>query len=391
MVHYRYNAVLPTPAMPYMLERDSAAFRQLLCKSLNLGELEVIDTWTEGGSTFVKTVTRPDLGNWVPSAFKASLSGDKLAFHDIIEYNPQQLRNSPYVLKVRSTLPFFKKKAKIENTLTIEEIDSCSCRQTLEGEVSIPVAGIGKIIERVVKDSLDKTYKSLPQVLGRWMEVRQELIKQKGLEALTAGRPDIPIGTAPLAGVDATITARPVLAKVSLGKQSSLAAVPEDHAADVQLAADAAAKAAGAEALADAPLAAPLHRLIGTGDRTESCSIYYDAEANWHDIPLDRIVAELEEEDTFAVHAPSMPTDAMPEPSAPVVQLPQSAPLHVLELDEAGQPIPALYQTPTGSRIKAAHKRYPSLEEAKLRMESIASKTKTGGKKLFSFVKKVAA
>ena len=50
---------------------------------LKLGTVEMSDVWSEGESTFVRLVTRPDFGSWVPKGVQGSASGKSIEFHDV--------------------------------------------------------------------------------------------------------------------------------------------------------------------------------------------------------------------------------------------------------------------------------------------------------------------
>lgn len=41
----------------------------------------------------------------------------------------------------------------------IEEIDENTCRQVLQGHIKVNMFGVGRIVEGIVKDSLQNTYK----------------------------------------------------------------------------------------------------------------------------------------------------------------------------------------------------------------------------------------
>jgi hypothetical protein len=71
-------------AARYFIERDSAAFRALLAHTLRLGQPRFGDTWREGGSTFVRLVTRPELASWAPAAVRGLVAGAaEVEFHDV--------------------------------------------------------------------------------------------------------------------------------------------------------------------------------------------------------------------------------------------------------------------------------------------------------------------
>jgi hypothetical protein len=65
MVRFTLEAVLPTDARRYFIEKDTPAFNALKASVLGLGALEFVDSWQEGDKKFVKLLTKPDVGKWV--------------------------------------------------------------------------------------------------------------------------------------------------------------------------------------------------------------------------------------------------------------------------------------------------------------------------------------
>ncbi len=57
--------------------------------------------------------------------------------------------------------------ATISCTLTIEEVSDHECRQTLEGDVSIGVIGLGALAERIICHSLKDVYSGIPEIARR--------------------------------------------------------------------------------------------------------------------------------------------------------------------------------------------------------------------------------
>ncbi|KAL4425872.1 hypothetical protein ABPG75_009888 [Micractinium tetrahymenae] len=189
---FRVEALLPAPAHTYFLERDSAAFRSLLSKVLKIGQLEFNDLWHEGSSSFVRMVTKPEFGSWVPKSVAGQLQSSNLEFHDIIEYNPAHIASPPYKIFVRTESPFLKDKLDIQLTLTIEEVEpGVSCRQILEGHLRVKMFGVGRIVEGIVKDSLINTYKKLPEIVRRWQLFREEALARGDGRQLLLGRPPV--------------------------------------------------------------------------------------------------------------------------------------------------------------------------------------------------------
>lgn len=189
---FRVEAVLPAPARTYFLERDSAAFRSLLSKVLKIGQLEFNDLWREGNSSFVRMITKPEFGSWVPKGVASQLNSNQLEFHDIIEYNPAYISSPPYKIFVRTESPFLKDKLDIQLTLTIEELDDgARCRQILEGHIHVKMFGVGRIVESIVKDSLHNTYKKLPEIVRRWQLFREDALRTGDSKQLLLGRPPV--------------------------------------------------------------------------------------------------------------------------------------------------------------------------------------------------------
>lgn len=189
---FRVEALLPVPAATYFLERDSAAFRSLLSKVLKIGQLTFNDLWHEGASSYVRMVTKPEFGSWVPKSVAGQLQSSNLEFHDIIEYNPAYIAAPPYRIFVRTESPFLKDKLDIQLTLTIEEVEpGVSCRQILEGHIRVKMFGVGRIVEGIVKESLDNTYKKLPEIVRRWQLFREEALRSGDGRQLLVGRPPV--------------------------------------------------------------------------------------------------------------------------------------------------------------------------------------------------------
>ena len=60
---------------------------------------------------------------------------------------------------------------KIDCVLTIEEVEGGKCRQTLEGDVTIGIPGLGRIAERIICSSLRDVYSGIPEIVERCVGV----------------------------------------------------------------------------------------------------------------------------------------------------------------------------------------------------------------------------
>ncbi|KAK9802696.1 hypothetical protein WJX73_007729 [Symbiochloris irregularis] len=184
------TAVLPLSAQAYFLERDSAPFRALMCEVLDLGEVEWTDSWKEGNKYYHRLVTRPDYERWVPKIGRKYVQPKDLDFYDTIEYDPEQLKAPPYRLPCTSSLELLGEKLEARRTIVIDAIDDTHCRHSVEGDVRVRIFGIGRLAENGVIDSTVKTFRALPNVLERYLEVRQQMLQtESGRAALMEGRP----------------------------------------------------------------------------------------------------------------------------------------------------------------------------------------------------------
>ena len=54
----------------------------------------------------------------------------------------------------------------MEFTLTIEEVEpGRSCRQTLEGDLDVRIPVLGRLVERIIADSLHRVYSGIPAIV----------------------------------------------------------------------------------------------------------------------------------------------------------------------------------------------------------------------------------
>jgi len=190
-------AILQTDANRYFVERDSAAFRSLLAKTLNLSHYKFEEAWRDGDSVFVRLITKPEVASWVPSAVRnAAASSTEIEFNDIIEYRMEDISYPPYRLHVRTESPFLGQKLHVRTTLTIEDMGGGRSRQTLSGVVHVRILGIGRVVEKLVCESIQNTYKRLPEIVEKWEAFRQEAIRRGDPFTLVAGRPPIGGGDA---------------------------------------------------------------------------------------------------------------------------------------------------------------------------------------------------
>lgn len=192
------RSILPIEYSRYFIERDGEAFRKLFAATLKLGNLmfddeeesmTVIQDDADPGCV-VRLVTKPDLASWVPAKVRhAVASAAEIEFHDDIEYRYSDIREPPFRLRVSTRSPFLGKKFSLHSTLTITPVDAWSCEQRLHGYVEVHMLGFGGFIERMVKDSVEGTYRKLPGVISLWNTKRKEMIANGDFSELVRGRP----------------------------------------------------------------------------------------------------------------------------------------------------------------------------------------------------------
>lgn len=195
-------------------------------------------TWPHCPTPPAHSPSPPPLTAQVPKSVASQLQSSNLEFIDVIEYNPAFISASPYRIFVRTESPFLKDKLDVRMTMTIEEAEGgaacrqvggarqgacgghqrwghCCCKvlgtrrvsvlswqfpartpspqlhphprphchlpppvQILEGHIRVKMFGVGRIVEGIVKDSLQNVrcaglaWRHQRQMLGRlcsWM------------------------------------------------------------------------------------------------------------------------------------------------------------------------------------------------------------------------------
>lgn len=194
MTVLHYEALLPINAKQWFVERDTAAYLSLQSRMLNLGRQEFVESWKQGDVAFVKMVTKPNPGAWLPgSAQKSLVKDDQLEMVDTIAFEGQQLdRGPPYVLPVKSEIPVLGGKTDIHFKITIVDAGPNKTKQILDGSATIKIFGLGKLAEKMLKRSMKQTYEKLPEVVQKWQMHRNDIARGPGGEArLLAGRPSV--------------------------------------------------------------------------------------------------------------------------------------------------------------------------------------------------------
>lgn len=85
----------------------------------------------------------------------------------MLEYRPELIEREPFQINVKTESPFLGNKLDVQLKLIIEAVDENTCRQVLAGSIKVNMFGVGRIVEGIVKDSLQNTYKYVAGPAGR--------------------------------------------------------------------------------------------------------------------------------------------------------------------------------------------------------------------------------
>eukprot|EP00899_Mesostigma_viride_P020852 jgi/Mesvir1/28769/Mv19734-RA.1 len=173
MAPLKLSCEIPMNADVYFRERDCPAFRALLCKTLGMKEMYVMDAYRKDGRHTIKLKTVPRVE--IPRSLSKFLGKEEISYIDELAYPDEQAHATKRSIDFSSVPPLFQNKVDIGGTLTIESVGAQTCRQTLEGHVNVDVFGLKKPVEQLIIRSLETTYKQLPAVVTKWVVQRRSL------------------------------------------------------------------------------------------------------------------------------------------------------------------------------------------------------------------------
>lgn len=155
--------------------------------------IALVDSWQEDGKVVVKQSTSPDVSAWIPAstgyttafvvthqptssdyASYVKYYTDSIEYHDLMEF-PATM-SPPYTIRVRAK-PAFTETVSTDNTLVIHPIDETSCRQVLHSSITCNIVGIGGFVESYLRDSLERIYAGYAQVMAKWVQHREALLR----------------------------------------------------------------------------------------------------------------------------------------------------------------------------------------------------------------------
>ncbi len=198
------SGVLDIPAQRYFVERDGEEFRRFFASTLKLGHLIFDDIFgdtnvdpeghvpdlvtttsneTPPSQKAIRLITRPDLSAWVPQAVRNKVShASELEFHDDIVYDGRSIEKPPYGLEISTRSPFLgEKRFRLQSRMEITPTpDGLGCIHTYRGHIEVHLLGFGGLVERMVRDSIQSTYRKLPDLIQKWNVKREEILKQHG-------------------------------------------------------------------------------------------------------------------------------------------------------------------------------------------------------------------
>lgn len=204
------SGVLDISADQYFVERDGNAFREFFASTLKLGQLifedDILAVLNDDGATEglgrttshkaveVRLITRPDVSAWVPHAIRSKVGhASEIEFHDDIVYDGRRMERPPYGLTILTRSPFLgEKRFRLQSRMEITPTpDGQRCIHTYKGQVHVHLLGFGGLVERMVRDSVEQTYRKLPDLIRKWNVKRQEILDAHGgdTSVLLKGRP----------------------------------------------------------------------------------------------------------------------------------------------------------------------------------------------------------
>lgn len=210
------SGVLDISANRYFIERDGEAFREFFASTLKLGHLLFDDVFDDTGAGIgrtmsdstattsskapaarrrtVRLITRPDLSAWVPQAVRNKVGhASEIEFHDDILYEVESIEKPPYGLTISTRSPFLgEKRFRLQSRMEITPTsDGLGCVHTYKGHIEVHLLGFGGLVERMVRDSIQSTYRKLPGLIQKWNAKREKILEEHGGDSKTLlqGRP----------------------------------------------------------------------------------------------------------------------------------------------------------------------------------------------------------
>mmetsp|Transcript_51362 Transcript_51362/g.164206 ORF Transcript_51362/g.164206 Transcript_51362/m.164206 type:complete len:423 (-) Transcript_51362:32-1300(-) len=161
----------------FWAERTSPAFLSLQAEFLKLAVAEVMSNTVDGGVMTTKLRTIPDLK--LPYMVKSYLNGSDVEFIDTLQFPAQA--SAPYEARF-TTVNNITERTEVGGLLRVERIGEGRCRQSLQGDCIVKLAGVGGVIERIIVGELQKTYQQLPALVEQWLIVRESHMDDAALK-----------------------------------------------------------------------------------------------------------------------------------------------------------------------------------------------------------------
>lgn len=100
---------------------------------------------------------------------------DSIEYVDVMEF-PAELTHPPYIIHI-NTRPAFTETVSTTSTLTIHATEDGKCRQVLKGTIRCSIPAIGGYVETYLRDSLQRLYTTYHQLVTKWVENRDALLR----------------------------------------------------------------------------------------------------------------------------------------------------------------------------------------------------------------------
>jgi hypothetical protein len=168
---FRYECVIPMGAHTYWLVRESVEYMAFQCTELGLRSVEELERWIDENDTLhyvIKTV--PDMD--IPRLLRGLLGNKPLEFVDTHSRAAKFTAEGPFSSRFVSCPPVYPNKIDVRGRVWLEPIDDDQCRQVMEGECHVNVFG-GSVIQKIIMSNLDKSYKSLPELVAKFRKLME--------------------------------------------------------------------------------------------------------------------------------------------------------------------------------------------------------------------------
>jgi hypothetical protein len=167
-MRFSIEHILPISREEYWRILHTPEFEAFQAEKLGLKEYREIARKEENGVVYrqIQVVPRVEIPETALKIVRGYLKDREIGYIEHQEKYPDQ-----FFLKFRIEPPVLKDKIRVEGTFSLLPDTEETCLRTLEGEVTVQLLGVGKIVERFVVDELKRVYDRIPQVIKEYRKM----------------------------------------------------------------------------------------------------------------------------------------------------------------------------------------------------------------------------